>query len=77
MPDLAIVPRLFTRSALVMPTPLSVMEMVLLVLSGTMWMKSSGLLSICDLSVRPWKRILSKASELLEMSSRRKISLLL
>ena len=39
---------------LVMPTPESVMVSVLLVLSGTMWMYSSGLLSSWDLSVSDW-----------------------
>ncbi len=39
---------------LVMPMPLSVSVMVLFVLSGVMWMKSSGWLSSTDLSVRPW-----------------------
>ena len=40
--DLAMVPRLFTKSALVMPIPLSMIDRVLFVLSGIMWMKSSG-----------------------------------
>ena len=35
VPERAIVPRLFTRSALVIPTPLSMMVSVLFVLSGT------------------------------------------
>ncbi len=39
---------------LVMPMPESVMVRVLLVLSGTMWMYSSGLLSSWLLSVRLW-----------------------
>jgi len=58
-----------------MPIPESMMVRVLLVLSGTMWMYSSGLASSLDLSVRPSNRILSRASEELEISSRRKISL--
>jgi hypothetical protein len=37
-------------------------------------MNSSGWLSSTALSVRDWKRILSRASLALEMSSRRKIS---
>jgi hypothetical protein len=41
VPDLAIVPRLLTMSALVMPTPVSRMERVLFSLSGVMRMKSS------------------------------------
>merc|ERR1719409_2572027 len=63
VPERAMVPRLFTRSALVMPMPESMMVRVLLVLSGTMWMNSSGWASRRDLSVRPSKRILSRASE--------------
>ena len=54
------------------PTPLSMIVRVLLVLSGVMWMYSSGWLSRTDLSVRPWKRILSSASDAFEISSRRK-----
>ena len=59
-----------------LPTPESVMVSVLLVLSGVMWMYSSGLLSSTLLSVRLWKRTLSSASEALLISSLRKISLL-
>ena len=77
VPLLAMVPRLFTRSALVIPRPESMMVSVLLVLSGIMWMKSSGSASSFVLSVRPSNLILSRASEELEMSSRKKISLLL
>jgi hypothetical protein len=36
VPDLAMVPRLLTRSDLVIPMPLSMIESVLLALSGTM-----------------------------------------
>ncbi|KAG6558021.1 hypothetical protein Mapa_000200 [Marchantia paleacea] len=50
---------------------------VLLALSGTMWIKSSGCPSNLLLSVKLWKRILSRASEALLINSRRKISLLL
>jgi hypothetical protein len=57
-----------------MPMPESVSVSVLLALSASMWMKSSGWESRTDLSVRDWKRTLSSASEALEMSSRRKIS---
>jgi hypothetical protein len=42
VPDRAIVPKLFTKSAFVMPTPESTMEMVLFVLSGIKWMNNSG-----------------------------------
>ena len=61
VPDLAMVPRLFTMSALVIPIPLSIMLNVLLALSGTMWMKSSGCPSSLLLSVKDSNRILSKA----------------
>ena len=69
------VPRLVIISALVMPMPESTMVSVLLALSGTRRMYSSGLPSSTDLSVSDWWRILSSASEAFEMSSRRKISL--
>ena len=46
-----------------MPESMSVS--VLFVLSGMMWMNSSGWLSSFALSVRPSKRILSMASEAL------------
>jgi len=49
-------PRLLTRSALVMPTPESRRVSVLLVLSGCMWMNSSGSASSTLLSVSDWKR---------------------
>ena len=65
VPERAIVPRLFTRSALVMPMPESMRVSVLLVLSGMMWMNSSGWLSSFALSVRPSNRILSMASDAL------------
>ena len=61
---------------MVMPMPESMMVSVLLVLSGMMWMNSSGCASSLLLSVRPSKRILSSASDAFEISSRRKISLL-
>jgi hypothetical protein len=48
-----------------MPMPESMMVSVLFVLSGIMWMKSSGWLSSLALSVRPSKRILSIASDAL------------
>lgn len=47
--------------ALVMPMPLSMMERVLLALSGTSLMKSSGCPSSLLLSVKLSNRILSKA----------------
>uniref|UniRef100_A0A2P2M1A4 Heat shock cognate protein 80-like n=1 Tax=Rhizophora mucronata TaxID=61149 RepID=A0A2P2M1A4_RHIMU len=42
VPDLAIVPKLFTNSAFVMPIPLSMMDKVLLALSGTSLINNSG-----------------------------------
>jgi hypothetical protein len=42
VPERAMVPRLFTRSALVMPMPESMMVRVLFVLSGMTWTNSSG-----------------------------------
>lgn len=60
----------------VMPMPESAIVSVLFVLSGMMWMYSSGFDSSRDLSVSAWKRILSSASLELEISSLRKISLL-
>ena len=76
VPDCAMVPRLVIISALVMPTPESMIVSVLFDLSGTRRMKSSGFESSTALSVSDWWRILSSASDEFEMSSRRKISLL-
>ena len=42
VPERAIVPRLFTKSALLMPMPESTIVNVLFVLSGMTWMNSSG-----------------------------------
>jgi len=47
--------------ALVIPIPLSIIVKVLLVLSGMMWMKSSGWPSSLLLSVKDSNLILSKA----------------
>ncbi len=52
VPDLAMVPRLFTRSALVMPMPLSWIVSVLFVLSAMISMRSSGSDASRDASVR-------------------------
>ena len=76
VPDLAIVPRLLTRSALVIPTPVSRMVSVPSSLLGVMRMYNSFSESSCVGSVRAEYLILSSASDELEMSSRRKISLL-
>ncbi|KAI9333264.1 hypothetical protein BDR26DRAFT_868463 [Obelidium mucronatum] len=76
VPDLAIVPRLLTRSVLVIPIPASRMSRVLLAMSGVMRINSSFSESSFEASVRDSYLILSKASEALEISSRKKISLL-
>lgn len=76
MPDFAIVPRLLTRSAFVIPIPVSRRVRILFSLSGVMRMKRSLPESRTEGSVRDAYRILSMASDALEMSSRRKISLL-
>ena len=76
VPERAIVPRLLTRSALVMPTPESAMVRVLLALSGMRWMNSSGWDSSTALSVSDWWRTLSSASLALDTSSRIETSLL-
>lgn len=76
VPDLAIVPRLLTRSALVIPTPVSLMVRVPSSLLGVIRTKSSFSESRTDGSVRAWYRILSRASDEFEINSRRKISLL-
>ena len=54
VPDLAIVPRLLIRSALVMPMPVSTMVKVLLALSGTMWISRLGSASRTEASVKDW-----------------------
>ena len=76
VPDLAMVPKLLISSFLVMPTPVS--RMVSSRFSGSRRNRTSR--SVClpryFLSVRDRKRVLSSASAALEMSSRRKMSLL-
>ena len=59
-----------------MPMPLSVMVSVLAALSRVMRTRKSEASSYRALFSRASKRSLSQASEALEMSSRRKISLL-
>merc|ERR1712032_1700932 len=76
VPDLAIVPRLLISSFLVMPMPKSSMVIVELVLSGMILIKKFGWASIFSGSVIDSYRILSSASDALEINSRRKISLL-
>ena len=52
VPDLAMVPRLLTRSALVIPIPVSMMERTLFSLSGMILMTRSLPVSRTDGSVR-------------------------
>lgn len=65
----------YTLSSSLSPIPLSMMVKLLLALSGMTWMKKFSSPSRTDLSVRDWYRILSRASDEFEISSRRKISL--
>ncbi|RUS19647.1 hypothetical protein BC937DRAFT_87158 [Endogone sp. FLAS-F59071] len=74
VPDLAIVPRFSLSCFLVIPTPESVMVSVRVALSATIEMLRFGFEVKAAELVRERKRILSRASEALEMSSRRKIS---
>ena len=77
VPDLAIVPRQLIKSALVIPTPVSI--------SVSVFASRFGTISICKLdsddnlavSVRDSYRILSRASDAFETNSRKKTSLLL
>ena len=77
VPDLATVPKLATKSALVMPMPVSLMVKVRASLSKEILISSSFLESSCELSDTDTKRILSSASLPFEMTSLRKISLFL
>jgi len=72
VPDLAMVPRLFTKSDFVKPIPVSWMIKVLFALSGMMEILRSFSESRTDGSERELYRILSRASEALEINSRRK-----
>ena len=78
MPDLAMVPRFLIRSSLVMPMPRSLMISTLLFLSRLTLISrlATSPSPRMFLSVSDRKRILSRASEALEISSRRKMSLL-
>jgi hypothetical protein len=78
VPDLAMVPRLLIISSLDIPIPVSQTVRVLLVLSGVILiLKLGSMLSPAESgSVMLLYLILSRASEALEMSSLRKISLL-
>ena len=76
VPDLAMVPRLETKSFLVIPIPESQMVRVLLVLSGIILMNNfSSFLRTLGLVTDKYLT-LSKASEALETNSLQKISLL-
>ena len=76
VPDLAIVPKLVMSSCLVIPIPVSVMVKVLVALSGTISILKFGSSLVISGSVKDLYLILSRASEALEMSSLKKISLL-
>jgi len=75
VPDLAIVPKLLISSDLVMPMPVSHIVSVLLVLSGIILISRFGSVSSYSGSVIDLYLILSRASEELEMSSLKNISL--
>ncbi|KAH3682505.1 hypothetical protein WICPIJ_006535 [Wickerhamomyces pijperi] len=76
VPDLAMVPKLLTKSALVIPIPESLISKIFSSGFGVILMNNSGSVSNKDLSERAWYLILSKASEALEINSLKKISLL-
>lgn len=73
VPDLAMVPRLLTRSWRVMPMPESMMCSSRFSGSALMRMLRSGFVSSTSRSVSDRSRILSSASDPLEINSRRKI----
>jgi len=75
VPDLAIVPKLLISSDLVMPMPVSHIVSVLLVLSGIIFISRLGSVSSYSGSVIDLYLSLSRASEALEMSSLKNISL--
>jgi len=77
VPDLAIVPKLLINSYLVMPIPVSQIVKVLFVLSGITLILKFGSISslVFSGSVIDLYLILSRASDALEISSLRKISL--
>ena len=77
VPERAMVPMFCTTSSRDMPTPLSETVMVRAALSTDTRIFSSGSDSYSALFASASKRSLSAASEALEISSRRKISLLL
>lgn len=67
------VPRFFTNSSLVIPIPVSVTCKILLSLSALILIDISSVAASADLSVKDKKRILSNASDALEINSLRKI----
>ena len=75
VPDRAMVPRLLTKSSLVIPIPVSRMVSVLEAASGMISIFRFGSEPNASLSLSDSYRILSRASEEFEMSSLRKISL--
>lgn len=76
VPDLAIVPRLVISYCLVIPIPVSLRVRVLVALSGMISILKFGSSLVMSGSVRDLYLTLSRASDALEMSSLRKISLL-
>ena len=63
VPDLAIVPKWLRKSALVIPTPVSVIVRIPRSLSATMVILRSGLVDNAFVLVRDKNRILSSASD--------------
>lgn len=76
VPDLAMVPKLVMSYCLVIPIPVSLKVRVLVALSGIISILKFGSSLVISGSVNDLYLILSKASEALEISSLRKISLL-
>ena len=76
VPDWATVPSWLMRSSLLMPQPRSIRVSVFLSLSAISFISSLAVSPSpsTEGSVSDMKRVLSRASEPLEMSSRRKIS---
>jgi hypothetical protein len=75
VPELAMIPKHWTRSVLLIPIPVSSMIRVLLVLSGMTRMRMFGSVSNSSGAVMERYLILSSASEQLEINSLKKISL--
>ena len=74
VPDLAIVPKDFSSSSLLIPIPLSLTVRVLSFLFARIWIFKSSVPTVSVLLVKERNRLLSRASLLLEISSLRKIS---